>query len=51
VATLAMSALGHRLRDPATDAPPSDARSDQFDSTLLDTITALFHHDEEAKGQ
>jgi hypothetical protein len=48
VATLAMAALGQRLREPSPEIPWfGTEQSDHFDAPLLNALAALFEHDEE----
>jgi hypothetical protein len=48
VATLAMAALGQRLREPSPEIPWfGTGRDDHFDAPLLNALAALFEHDEE----
>jgi hypothetical protein len=48
VATLAMAALGQRLRAPTPEIPWFGTRpSDHFDAPLLNALAALFEQDEE----
>jgi hypothetical protein len=48
VATLAIAALGRKLRDPSPEIPWFGTRqSDRFDAPLLNAITALFEQDDD----
>jgi hypothetical protein len=48
VATLAMAALGRKLRDPPPEVPWFGTRpGDRFDAPLLNALTALFERDED----
>ena len=48
VATLAMAALGQRLREPSPEIPWFGTHpGDRFDAPLLNALAALFEHDEE----
>jgi hypothetical protein len=48
VATLAMAALGQKLRDPSPSLPWFGTRAgDRFEAPLLNALTALFEQDEE----
>jgi hypothetical protein len=48
VATLAMAALGQRLREPAPEIPWFGTdQGDHFDAPLLNALAALFEHDDE----
>jgi len=48
VATLAMAALGQKLRDPSPEVPWFGTRpGDRFDAPLLNALTALFERDED----
>ena len=50
VATLAMAALGQKLRDPAPGLPWFGTRpGDRFDAPLLNALTALFEQDEDER--
>jgi hypothetical protein len=53
VATLAMAALGRRLRAPTPEIPWFGTReSDHFDAPLLNALAALFEqHEEPSKGR
>jgi hypothetical protein len=48
VATLAMAALGQKLRDPSPELPWFGTRpDDRLDAPLLNALTALFEHDDD----
>lgn len=48
VATLAMAALGEKLRDPSPEVPWFGTRpGDRFEAPLLNALTALFEQDED----
>jgi hypothetical protein len=52
LATLAMAALGERLREPSPEIPWFGTdQSDQFGAPLLDALAALFEYHDETPGK
>jgi len=52
VATLAMAALGQRLREPSPEIPWFGTRpGDRFEAPLLNALTALFEPDEDERKE